>query len=344
MQLGRDGIWSVTRSVVAGSLMSLWAVRPRSAPAPLHEPAAQEKQRPVSAQAACRAPAETAAQNSMQTTLQTATQGQAQTRPESDSRLREEERLEEGRCEIRWLPELTARHTVSDDGRTLTRLSAGRTPAGAWASGPLLPTAGASSWCIRIHKSLSGAMVLGVQDAAGRWAWGLNPGAGTLWRHSRDANGFIGTVMPPEGSGWPDRNGTHVLKDADGNPTNLCGKAEGAVIEVCVDHDGGSLSFRVDRGPLHPAVLSGFPPAASLRPWARLYHGVHDRVTLVPVPATRLGLEGRRELQDAARWETLSRDGKDDIPGEATWTGEFTTRRWGVAVDPTARSARAGRP
>lgn len=284
-----------------------WMVMQRPRSAPLHAPPAQQQQqqRPVSAQAACHAPAETSAQIAAQDQLTAPreTLPASAFRESSEACLqgyREVECREDWCREVRWLPELTARHTVSDDGRALTRLAAGRTTAGAWASGPLLPTFGSSSWCIRINKSLSGGMVLGVQDAAGRNGWGLNPGAGTLWRHSRDADGFVGTVLPAEGSGWPDANGSHVLKDADGNCSNLCGKAEGAVIEVHVDHDAGSLSFRVDYGPMQLASCC-FPPAASLRPWARLYHGVHDRVTLVPP------LAGRWESQPVTQPEPAKR-------------------------------------
>ena len=65
--------------------------------------------------------------------------------------------------------------------------------------------------------------------------------------------------------GWPDGHGTAVCSPS------LKGKEVGAVIEVVVDHDAGSLSFRINRGPLLPA-LGGYPRGARLRPWARLCH------------------------------------------------------------------------
>ena len=82
-----------------------------------------------------------------------------------------------------------------------------------------------------------------------------------------------------------------------GQPTNLEGRANGAVIEVVVDHSDGSLAFGVNGAPprrmpniwptgYDPAEHPGeprpakvpfkFPQGAPLRPWALL--GVADRV------------------------------------------------------------------
>ena len=61
-----------------------------------------------------------------------------------------------------------------------------------------------------------------------------------------------------------------------GQPANLEGRANGAVIEVIVDHSEGSLAFRVDDGPVLPP-LRGFPVGAPLRPWA-LLAAPNDRV------------------------------------------------------------------
>ena len=60
-----------------------------------------------------------------------------------------------------------------------------------------------------------------------------------------------------------------------------CGRAVGAVIEVIVDADEGSLSFRINYGPALPA-LQGFPRGALLRPYARLFYREGDRVTVTP--------------------------------------------------------------
>ena len=46
----------------------------------------------------------------------------------------------------------------------------------------------------------------------------------------------------------------------------MFGNVNGGVLDVCLDHDAGTLGFRLSGGPLQPA-LSGFPPGAALRPW-----------------------------------------------------------------------------
>lgn len=68
----------------------------------------------------------------------------------------------------------------------------------------------------------------------------------------------------------------------------LKGKAEGAIIEVIVDMDSGTLSYliradgmRVTEGFLG---VSGFPPGEALRPWAHLGNP-GDEVVLSTPPA-----------------------------------------------------------
>ena len=73
----------------------------------------------------------------------------------------------------------------------------------------------------------------------------------------------------PLPDGWPDGQGTQIMKDEAGQPTDLHDKANGAVITVCIDHDAGTLGFRVNGGPLVEA-LKGFPVGAALRPWVVL--------------------------------------------------------------------------
>ena len=51
------------------------------------------------------------------------------------------------------------------------------------------------------------------------------------------------------------------------NPDDLEGRAKGAIIEVCLDHDKGTLSLGINGGPLQH-VLSGFPRGAAMRPFA----------------------------------------------------------------------------
>ena len=46
-------------------------------------------------------------------------------------------------------------------------------------------------------------------------------------------------------------------------------RANGAIIEVCLDHDKGALSFGIKGGSLQRA-LDGFPAGAAMRPFASL--------------------------------------------------------------------------
>ena len=70
----------------------------------------------------------------------------------------------------------------------------------------------------------------------------------------------------PLPDGWPDGINTQIMKDEAGQRAHLYNKANGAVIAVCIDHDAGTLGFRVNGGPLLEA-LKGFPVGAALRPW-----------------------------------------------------------------------------
>ena len=110
------------------------------------------------------------------------------------------------------------------------------------------------------------------------------------------------TAPPPEG--WPNGHSTQVMVNEAGQPANLNGRANGAVIEVVVDHSDGSLAFGVNGAPprrvpdgwptgynpwehvdeeghVPPAkVPFKFPQGAQLRPFARLDH-VNDRVRFI---------------------------------------------------------------
>jgi len=46
--------------------------------------------------------------------------------------------------------------------------------------------------------------------------------------------------------GFPDGQLTQVMKDEAGQPTDLRDRATGAVIEVLVDHDAGTLRYRIN--------------------------------------------------------------------------------------------------
>ena len=101
--------------------------------------------------------------------------------------------------------------------------------------------------------------------------------SGKLGRFSRDANGTHVNAPPPDG--FPDGHMTQVMKDEAGDPANLVGRATGAVIEVLVDHDEGTLGFRVNGGPPLDA-LKGFPKGAALR-ISVILSWAFDRVSLV---------------------------------------------------------------
>ena len=79
--------------------------------------------------------------------------------------------------------------------------------------------------------------------------------------------GAFKPAPPPDG--FPDGHDKQVLFDAEGKPDKLRGRANGATIEVCLDHDAGTLSFGINGGPLQHA-LDGFPAGAAMRPFAKL--------------------------------------------------------------------------
>ena len=119
-----------------------------------------------------------------------------------------------------WLAEMTSACTISNEGRTLTRLGGGGF---AWAAASLLSTVGASSFAIRVDKTAAdwGGMHIGVCDASGHNAWGLSLATGKMSRRSRDGDGlavprkhavnkFASRTTPPP-AGWPDGHGTQVL-------------------------------------------------------------------------------------------------------------------------------------
>ena len=71
------------------------------------------------------------------------------------------------------------------------------------------------------------------------------------------------------------------MVDEAGQPANLRDRANGAVIEVVVDHSDGSLAFGVN-GALHRVDDFAFPSHAPLRPWAELRRK-SDRVSFCGV-------------------------------------------------------------
>jgi len=185
---------------------------------------------------------------------------------------------------IQWLPQKAmVNGAVSEYGCTLTcSYERGakhdfRIP---WALGSELPTVGKSSWLVRVEKSggNNGAVVIGVSDWTGCHGWGLHLYTGLLVRRGRSTCGKYIPGLPPPPD-WPDGDHTQILTGDDGKPTNLDGRADGALIEVTINHDAGELAYTVNGGHyLH--ALSGFPLGARLCLWARLVHE-DDRVSLV---------------------------------------------------------------
>ena len=82
---------------------------------------------------------------------------------------------------LEWLPDYTLRHTISNEGRTLTKVMSNGHECSV-AAGPLLPTSGRSAWKVRIDVGEGEAanegersnMFIGVCDKEGRNEWGLD--------------------------------------------------------------------------------------------------------------------------------------------------------------------------
>lgn len=170
---------------------------------------------------------------------------------------------------LQWLPEQTMRHAISNDGKTLTKVLANGHECSR-SAGPLLPTTGRSAWKVRVdvgecsEQNASGAqrvknnMFIGVCDAHGRNEWGLDLCEGVCYHLRRNHKGQI--IAPAD----------RVAQILSENSERAdIGSSTGCVVEVLVDHDGGTLSFRVDGGPPVKAQ-DGFERGAPLRPYASL--------------------------------------------------------------------------
>jgi hypothetical protein len=198
---------------------------------------------------------------------------------------------------LRWMPPPALQcHSTSGDGRQLIR-SAGADP---WAAAGALPSSGRSGCVMQVDHVAhsSGLLCVGVCDADATHAWGLHLQSGRLLRQRRDASGrvLVGDGAPPPG--FPDGHGTRVLVAP---PAAL----RGATIEVLLDADAGTLSFRLGSGDAALA-LRGLP-RAPLRPWARLV-SVSDRLSL----AGPREQAGSRRAVGAADFACLGRGG---LPG-----------------------------
>ena len=79
-----------------------------------------------------------------------------------------------------------------------------------------------------------------------------------MW--DRDGNLLCGEKPP---AGYPDGHLKAVLVDEAGDPTNLEGCAKGRVIEITLDHEEGTLTFRLDGGPLGSNTILVDPTSGS---------------------------------------------------------------------------------
>ena len=102
------------------------------------------------------------------------------------------------RCfRLAWPLELAAQHSVSNAGTTLTnRTGFNNTP---WAAGTLLPTAGRSSFRVRIELSKydRGEAFIGVCDGDVRCGWGLDTSDGKIYVRSRRSKLALQHAQPP---------------------------------------------------------------------------------------------------------------------------------------------------
>ena len=180
---------------------------------------------------------------------------------------------------LRWEPVLTVKHKINESGITLTVGAIfERTDPEPWAAGGLLPTIGRSSWKVRVENSKrndGNGIWIGVCDAAVRISWGLLLYSGRLRRMCRDlSTGKLDFEAPPADD-LPNGNYKLVMKDEDGKPFSLRSKANGAVIEVILCHDSGTLGFSVNAGPYLealPLLDKSFPSGLPLRPYASCYY------------------------------------------------------------------------
>ena len=167
---------------------------------------------------------------------------------------------------LRWLPDITRHHTISDHGRTalfsydheLSELLSG------WTAGGPLPTAGVSSWKVQVVGSEEnvGYMRIGVCTNDNKYGWGFNLFSGKLYCQPYIRYPLSEDIL----AGYPRGQGTQILF-VGGQPSNLQESAIGTMVEVHVDHGAGTLGFCINGGPYVEAI-KGFPPDVLLRPWA----------------------------------------------------------------------------
>ena len=134
---------------------------------------------------------------------------------------------------------------------------------------PLHPR-GCSMWSVRIDntRGSQGLILIGVSLLvhkprgsanalqAMQCEWSVSPFYGRLLRRTWDMDGNSMLAAPPP-HGYPDGHLMQMLVDRDGSAVRVEGRANGVVIEVVLDHEAGTLAFRLDgvEGP----QLKGFP-------------------------------------------------------------------------------------
>jgi len=164
-----------------------------------------------------------------------------------------------------WVKEMNKCHAISNQNRTLT-LAIGGAP---WACGTPLPHAGCCSLSMRVDRGDYGNMTVGVcKAAASHCAWGLDLSTGKFSSFK-----FPGKSKP-EGS-------VQVMFDATGRrAASLAGRAKGAVIQIVVDCDEGTLAFGINGESPRRVPDFTFTPGTQLRPWARLYGYTGDQISM----------------------------------------------------------------
>ena len=143
-----------------------------------------------------------------------------------------------------------------------------------------------TSWTVRVEESRlnEGFFFIGVCDSTGECAWGLHPKSGLLYRLSRDLDTGQITFDAPPPAGYPDGCKSRVMINAKGKPTNLRGRARGALITCKMEADArtgrGILLYSINGGPVLTG-LGGFPLKAKMRRWA-LICDPRDKIVIEP--------------------------------------------------------------
>ena len=187
---------------------------------------------------------------------------------------------------LRFSPELTTGEDLSDDNRSIAPRVAldPVTHSVAHAAAGILPITGRSSWriCIDVcHNDQASHIVVGVCDAACENSWGVHLYNGELCR------GTAKNIANPRAPTPEHFAGVHFARR---NIANLRGAALGGSVEVTVDHNRGTLAFRINRAGeapgtytlaiVGPSSSGGFLPATRLRPWVAAWQP-GDRVSIL---------------------------------------------------------------